>query len=239
MKNNRFLFITFLLFFYNSTCYAQKSEQLNQYGLSILNSVSNYKLLVDRDKGRAMADIRSVIPNVEFDFRYATTNNFMKQKLYPSIKTTYLRMDALTRLKLVQSELNSMGLGIKIFDAYRPYGITVKMWEMIHDDRYVADPSKGSGHNRGIAVDLTIVEVASQKELDMGTGYDNFTDSAHHSFMQLPPSVMKNRQLLKTLMEKNGFKIFETEWWHYSLPNANDYELLNLSFGELKRCSRN
>src|SRR5437867_1601617 len=83
-------------------------------------------------------------------------------------------------------ELNEKGLGLKIFDAYRPYSVTVKFWELIKDERYVANPSKGSGHNRGIAVDLTIIHLKTNEELNMGTGFDNFTDTAHQAFVNLP-----------------------------------------------------
>jgi D-alanyl-D-alanine dipeptidase len=104
------------------------------------------------------------------------------------------------------------------------------MWELVHDERYVANPANGSGHNRGISVDLTIVDLVSGRELDMGTGFDNFTDSAHHSFASLPASVLRNRRLLKATMEKYGFKALETEWWHYSWPNDHRYDVLDIGF---------
>lgn len=128
-----------------------------------------------------------------------------------------------------------MGLGLKIFDAYRPYAVTEKFWELVHDERYVANPANGSGHNRGTSLDLTIIYLENGQELNMGTGFDNFTDTAHHSFTNLPESILQNRMLLKSLMEQNGFKALETEWWHYSLPNSKQYELLNLSFKKLSR----
>lgn len=127
------------------------------------------------------------------------------------------------------------GLGLKIFDAYRPYAVTEKFWELVHDERYVANPANGSGHNRGTSLDLTIIYLENGQELNMGTGFDNFTDTAHHSFTNLPESILQNRMLLKSLMEQNGFKALETEWWHYSLPNSKQYELLNLSFKKIKQ----
>ncbi len=131
-----------------------------------------------------------------------------------------------------------MGFGLKIFDAYRPYSVTEKMWEPIKDDRYVADPKKGSGHNRGIAVDLTIINLKTTKELPMGTGYDNFTDTAHQNFTALPKEILVNRNILKSLMEKHGFIALESEWWHYFLPNARDFELLDIPFKKLKNITR-
>ena len=103
------------------------------------------------------------------------------------------------------------------------------------DERYVAHPAKGSGHNRGIAVDLTIIKLSTGKELEMGTGFDNFSDTAHHTFTALSAEILQNRNLLRNLMEKYGFKIYPEEWWHYSLPDAAKYEILDLEFKKLKK----
>jgi len=112
------------------------------------------------------------------------------------------------------------------------------MWEKVKDDRYAADPSKGSGHNRGAAVDLTLINLKTKKELPMGTGFDNFTDSAHPGFNQLPDSILANRNLLKSVMEKYGFKQLSTEWWHFYLPNSTSFELLDISFADLKKMGK-
>lgn len=183
-----------------------------------------------------MIELKTVMPTLIYDLRYSTENNFVKKALYPAFtSTTFLRLPAANALANVQKELRQKGLGLKIFDAYRPYSVTVKFWELIKDERYVANPSKGSGHNRGLAVDLTIIDLNTGKELDMGTGFDNFTDTAHHTFTALSETVLKNRTLLKEVMLKYGFKLFETEWWHYSWPNDRNYEVLDLSFEKLKR----
>jgi D-alanyl-D-alanine dipeptidase len=98
----------------------------------------------------------------------------------------------------------------------------------------VAHPAKGSGHNRGIAVDLSLIDLRTGKEIDMGTDFDNFTDSAHHTFTKLDEPVLKNRDLLRKEMIQAGFVPLETEWWHYALPNGAGYPLLNISFNKLK-----
>ncbi len=186
-----------------------------------------------------MIELKSAIPNLVYDLRYSTEDNFVKQPLYPrSTSVTFLRLPAANALTNVQKELAEKGMGLKIFDAYRPYSVTVKFWELIKDERYVANPAKGSGHNRGLAIDLTIVDLKTGKELDMGTGFDNFTDTAHHTFTALPQSVLQNRKILKEVMLKHGFKLFETEWWHYSWPNDRNYEVLDLSFEKLLRLSK-
>lgn len=212
--------------------------QLNQYGLPVIKKLSTFQSIIEKSPAKRMVDLRKTIPFIRFDLRYATGNNFLHKKIYPALNTSFLRTDAAAALKKVQAELNQKGLGLKIFDAYRPYAATEMMWELVKDDRYAADPKKGSGHNRGIAVDLTIIDLRTKNELAMGTGFDNFTDSAHHDFTALPAAVSQNRLLLKNTMEKYGFKALETEWWHYSLPNAADYELLDLSFNDLKKLSK-
>jgi D-alanyl-D-alanine dipeptidase len=138
----------------------------------------------------------------------------------------------------VQQELLERNLALKIWDAYRPYSVTEKIWGLVRDPRYAADPKTGSGHNRGIAVDATIVDLQTARELAMGTGFDNFSDTAHHDFKQLPATVIQNRLLLRSLMEKHGFAALSSEWWHYYLPSPSRYELLDLSFRQLGRLSK-
>jgi D-alanyl-D-alanine dipeptidase len=176
------------------------------------------------------------MPELVYDLRYATHNNFTQQRLYPkNTREAYLRLPAARALQLVQQQLKEKGLGLKIYDAYRPYMVTVKFWELIKDERFVAHPSKGSGHNRGTAIDLTIINLSTGEELDMGTGYDDFSEKAHHNFQQLPKEVVANRNLLRNLMREAGFVLFETEWWHYSLPNATRFDVLDLSLKKIKR----
>jgi len=211
---------------------------MNKYGLWVINDMAQLQIMAVKNPAKAMVDLKQTSSSLLFDLRYAGTNNFMHQKLYPPIKTTYLRKAAADSLASVQQELSSIGLGLKIFDAYRPYSVTEKLWEPVKDDRYAADPKKGSGHNRGIAVDITIIRLSSKEELDMGTGFDNFSDTAHHAFKNLPETVLQNRLLLKTTMEKHGFKALDSEWWHYYLPNTTAYELLDIDFKKLKQLNK-
>ncbi|HUR67230.1 MAG TPA: M15 family metallopeptidase [Chitinophagaceae bacterium] len=195
-----------------------------------------YKRQVKKDPAKKMIELKSLAPSIVYDLRYATLNNFMKRLMYPSgTKQTYMRLPAATALHQVQQELNTMGLGLKIFDAYRPYSVTVKFWELVKDERYVAHPGKGSGHNRGVAVDLTIIDLKNGKELDMGTGFDNFSDTAHHTFTKFSKEILKNRELLRSIMEKNGFKMYAEEWWHYAWPESSRYEILDIDFKKFRK----
>jgi D-alanyl-D-alanine dipeptidase len=202
------------------------------------NPVKNPKIYwqqVQSDSLLRMIEVKTFIPSIIYDLRYSTKNNFTKTKLYKSGKETFLRLGVANALKKVESDLNRQGFGLKIFDAYRPYSVTKKMWDLIHDDRYVANPSKGSGHNRGLAVDLTIINLKDGSELSMGTGFDNFTDTAHQTFKNLPADILANRKLLREAMEKYGFHALETEWWHFSWPNDRNYDVLDIDFKKLRK----
>ncbi len=202
----------------------------------LTNKWDDYQKQVKKDSLKRMVELRTMIPGIVYDLRYATVNNFMRRLMYPvGTNTTYLRLPAAIALKKVQAELSNIGLGLKIFDAYRPYAVTVKFWELIKDERYVAHPKNGSGHNRGVAVDLTIIDIKTGKETNMGTGFDNFSDTAHHSFTNISQGIRENRSLLKMLMEKHGFRPYNDEWWHYSWPNAGKFEILDIDFKKLKK----
>lgn len=207
---------------------------LNKYGLPVVNTASLYRALVAADSNQALIDLKTYIPKIRTDVKYATTDNFTHQVLYPQADV-YLRLPAAKALKAVQQELNGKGLGLKIFDGYRPYSITEKMWTIVPDDRYAADPHKGSGHNRGVAVDLTLIDLRTGKELPMPTGFDNFTEKAHHDYPLTDTTVMANRKLLRDIMEKHGFIPLPTEWWHYYLKDFERYALMDLSFQGLKK----
>ncbi len=234
MARNCWMFFLLLPFL----CEAQQLRK-SKYGADVLKHTGWFKKSCSADSNKRMVELQSLAPSIVYDLRYSTENNFVKQALYPQYTSvTFLRLPAANALANVQRELAQKGLSLKIFDAYRPYAVTEKFWELIKDERYVANPAKGSGHNRGLAVDLTIIDLKTGQELDMGTGFDNFSDTAHHTFTTLPETVLNNRKLLKEVMLKHGFRLFETEWWHYSWPNDRNYEVLDLSFEKLLRLSK-
>lgn len=216
---------------------AQKDSP-NPYNLQIISTIPEFKQACRQNTLNEMWDLRDHIPSIRLDLKYSTKDNFLHHELYPHLTTSYLRKPAAEALAAVQKELAGQGLGLKIWDAYRPYPVTVQMWEAVPDERYAANPKYGSGHNRGVAVDLTLVNLQTGSELDMGTGFDHFSDTAHIDFKQLPANVLANRKLLQTTMEKHGFNVLNTEWWHFYLPNAKDYALLGISFANLRKMKR-
>lgn len=229
IKNNRLLSTLCVVIFLSV---ATESVLAQKPDFAILKRTKKYKQLVAKDSLQRMLELKSVVAGIRYDLRYATTENFTRIRLYPNGDSTYMRLLPALALASIQEEIKKEGLGLKIFDAYRPFQVTVRMWELIKDERYVANPAKGSGHNRGLAVDLTLINLVTGEELDMGTGFDNFSDTAHHSFKNLPPLVIQNREKLKGLMEKAGFTALPTEWWHYYWPNNRKYDVMDLSFSQ-------
>lgn len=208
--------------------------QITDNELFIIKNSAQYQEWLLRNKGSELIPLKEIINPLYQKVFYATSDNFTGKVLYQQTGL-YLCREAGERLKKVQDSLQSLGLSLLIFDAYRPYAVTVKMWEIVPDERYAANPKNGSGHNRGASVDLTLANARTGEPLPMPTGYDHFSDSAHHGFQGLPPEKAANRDFLKSIMEHFGFVALSTEWWHYSLPNAKRFPLLDLSFKDLKK----
>jgi D-alanyl-D-alanine dipeptidase len=169
--------------------------------------------------------LHSLIPDLLTDVRYATVNNFTGRVLYTT-DILYARHAVVEALKRAQELAHAQRLQLKVFDAYRPLSIQRLMWSIVPDERFVADPAKGSRHNRGCALDLTLCD-AGGGELDMGTGYDEFTDKAAATYSDLPESVLNNRRLLTSIMKQAGFTVLPSEWWHFDLDGWEKFAILN------------
>lgn len=180
--------------------------------------------------------IKQLIPDIVLDLRYNTINNFCHQKLYTTDEA-YLSIGAIKRLIVIQDSLRKIlsyngvsypqGLGLLIYDGYRPRSVQYLMWEFFQAP-YVADPNVGSIHNRGGAVDVSIVNLATVQPLQMPTDFDFFGPQASHSYMNLPANVIANRTLLYNMMVYvGGFNPYDVEWWHYTYPPSSNYQLLD------------
>jgi D-alanyl-D-alanine dipeptidase len=153
--------------------------------------------------------------NFVYDMKYATEDNFLKAKVYDCAEC-YLRYKTVKALINANDQFMKRGFKIKLFDCYRPLDVQKKMWSIISDPQYVANPSKGSIHNRGGAVDISLVNFDGQ-EVNMGTTFDFFGKEASHDFNGLSKSIKSNRKLLRKIMIEAGFNSFDSEWWHYNL----------------------
>ena len=183
-------------------------------------------LAVSAQVDTAIVYLGSIDSTVVMDVKYATTDNFVGKVLYSTNKV-YLRKAVAEKLSEANSYLKeNYNLSIKIFDGYRPLSVQKQMWEIYPDDRYVANPIKGSRHNRGAAVDITLID-SDGNELEMGTPYDDFTNKAHYAYQNLPKQVLENRKLLREVMDKFGFDPITSEWWHFDFRGWTKFPILD------------
>lgn len=173
-----------------------------------------------------LTDIQAVAPDVQLEIRYATTQNFVRRKLYSQARCL-LRPRVAGRLAQVQTDLKSQGLGLKVYDCYRPLSVQKQLWQMVPDPNYVADPARGSRHNRGSAVDLTLVD-GKGKELEMPSQYDEFSARSHLDYTGGSPVSLKHRQILQRAMHRRGFVSLASEWWHFDAPDWQQYPILDV-----------
>ncbi|MDN3504785.1 MAG: M15 family metallopeptidase [Rhabdochlamydiaceae bacterium] len=181
----------------------------------------------------SLVNIKDIDPSITIDIRYATFNNFTNQKLY-STPLCFLQDEVAKALKQAQNYLRLIGLGLKIFDGYRPLSVQKLLWDILPNPKFVADPHNGASfHNRGAAVDVTLINFETKQELVMPTEFDSFDNRAHSFYPDLPEKVIKNRSLLQYAMTKNGFEVLPTEWWHFNYSGGAKFALLDIPIGEL------
>ncbi|MCM8767688.1 MAG: M15 family metallopeptidase [Candidatus Omnitrophica bacterium] len=180
-----------------------------------------------------LVNIKKIIPDIVLDIRYATKNNFTGKVLYPS-PDCFVAKEVALSLKKVNEDLKKQGYKLKIFDGYRPLSIQKILWEFLPDPRFIANPEKGSAHNKGYAVDVSLVDLNGNDVL-MPTDYDEFSERANPNYNGLPPLALKHRRILHNTMKKYGFIPSKTEWWHFFYPGYKNKPNLDISFEELKR----
>ncbi|MES2199286.1 MAG: M15 family metallopeptidase [Chlamydiota bacterium] len=162
-----------------------------------------------------LVDIKLISANIQVDLKYATADNFTGQVVY-DFQDCFVSREVALRLSDVQAELEMMGLGLKIWDGFRPMAAQWKFWELVPDERYVSNPLKGGRHTRGTAVDVTLV-TKDHKELVMPSAFDDFSEKAHRNYKEGSEESLKNSFLLQEVMERHGFIGMPTEWWHFDL----------------------
>ena len=159
--------------------------------------------------------VKDYIPDILVELKYATANNFTGHVIY-EFQDVYRRYGTVKKLMLVQQELRNMGLGLKIWDGFRPVSAQFRLWEVLPDPTYVANPNVGySNHSRGYAVDLTLVD-ADGNEIEMPTGFDDFSALADRDYSDCSEETAANAMLLQNMMEKHGFSGYFGEWWHFN-----------------------
>jgi D-alanyl-D-alanine dipeptidase len=184
------------------------------FNITIITAQNNAEQIADT----TFVNLKEYSQDFVYDMKYATEDNFLKAKVY-DCPECFLRLKTVRSLINANKDFIKQGFKIKLFDCYRPLSIQTKMWEIVPNPKYVADPKKGSIHNRGGAVDITLVD-RNGEELDMGTPFDFFGSKASHDYKKLSKRVISNRKFLKKIMIRNGFNSFDSEWWHYNLKTG-------------------
>ena len=210
----RIIYILFLCFLISC-----KSSHLSSKKSSFILDITKE---VDSN---AFVNLRNYSNDFVFDMKYATADNFLKEKVYPCDEC-FLRVKTVKALLEANKSFLTKGYRIKLYDCYRPKSIQKKMWKIVPDANFVANPKKGSIHNRGGAVDISLVDSLGV-EVNMGTKFDFFGEEASHNYQNLSKEILDNRKFLKEIMLQHNFKSFDSEWWHYNLNGSNKDKISN------------
>jgi D-alanyl-D-alanine dipeptidase len=183
-----------------------------------------------------LVEIVKLDPTVRLDIRYATTNNFMHRPMY-TMPQAYLQRPAAEALVRAHRALKSKGYGILVFDGYRPWTVTKQFWDAATDEQrkieFVANPKKGSRHNRGCAADISLFELSTGKEVKMPSEYDEFSERAYPSYTGGTTEARALRDLLRSAMEAEGFTVYPFEWWHFDYNDWRSYGIMDVPFEQL------
>lgn len=181
-----------------------------------------------------LVDLTTLDPGIRLDIRYATSDNFLSTPLYAQPRA-FLQRPAAEALARAHSALMKRGYGLLIHDAYRPWWVTKVFWEAtpVELREFVADPAQGSRHNRGCAVDLTLYDLSTGETVQMPGGYDEMTERSYPDYSGGTARQRGHRDLLRQVMEQEGFTVYETEWWHFDFKDWKEYPILNLGFENL------
>jgi zinc D-Ala-D-Ala dipeptidase len=183
-----------------------------------------------------LVELIKLDPTIKLDIRYATKNNFLGRPVYKQARA-FLQRPAAEALARINRSLRQQGYGLIIHDGYRPWYVTKIFWDVTPEDKkiFVADPAKGSRHNRGCAVDLSLFDLKTGLEVKMPSEYDEMTERAHINYACATPEARRLRDLLRAAMEAEGFAVYEPEWWHYDYKDWKEYGIGNAKFSKIGR----
>ncbi len=182
-----------------------------------------------------LVELTKLDNTIKLDIRYARVDNFVGKAVYPEARA-FMQRPAAEALLRVHQKLKKQGFGLVIFDGYRPWSVTKLFWEVTPEDKrkFVANPRIGSKHNRGCAVDLSLFNLRTGKFIEMPTDFDDFTEKASPNYKGGTKQQRKNRDLLRTTMEADGFTVNVNEWWHFDYKDWQDYDIYDIAFSEIE-----
>ena len=215
MKLPHAIFIAFILFSLNG-CRSQPPQETGDF------------------KPTDLVELIKLDSTIHLDIRYATSNNFVGRPVYKEARA-FLQRPAAESLVKANRSLKPLGYGLVVFDGYRPWSVTKLFWEVTPPDKkqFVADPAKGSRHNRGCAVDLSLYDLKTGKEIEMTGNYDEMTERSYPDYTGGTEQQRKMRDLLRSKMEVQGFTVYEYEWWHFDYKDWKMYRITNEPFSKI------
>jgi D-alanyl-D-alanine dipeptidase len=186
-------------------------------------------------KNSDLVELIKLDPSFKLDIRYATNNNLVGKPVYTEARA-FLQRPAAMQLVAVNKELKSLGYGLIIFDGYRPWSVTKTFWDITSKEnkKFVANPKDGSRHNRGCAIDLSLYDLETGKPVVMTGDYDEMTERSYPNYKGGTVEQREMRDLLRSIMETHGFKVYEYEWWHFDFQGWEEYRIQNIQFSEIK-----
>jgi len=185
-------------------------------------------------KDTDLVELNTLDPTIKLDIRYATTNNFTGKAVYKEARA-FLQRPAAEALVSVNASLKPLGYGLVVFDGYRPWAVTKLFWDITSEEnkKFVADPAKGSKHNRGCAVDLSLYDLSTGKEIEMTGNYDEMSERSYPTYAGGTEQQRKMRDLLRSKMEAQAFTVYEYEWWHFDYKDWKQYRITNVPFNRI------
>lgn len=185
-----------------------------------------------------LVELTALDPSIRLDVRYATADNFLGRPVYREARA-FLQRPAAEALVRAHRKLAEKGWGLMVFDGYRPWSVTKAFWDATPEDKklFVANPARGSRHNRGCSVDLTLFDLATGKPADMGAGYDEMSPRSYVTWEGGTKEQLDRRELLRGTLEREGFFVYPWEWWHFDYKDWRDYPLLDLPFERLGKAA--
>jgi zinc D-Ala-D-Ala dipeptidase len=186
-------------------------------------------------KNSDLVELIKLDPSIKLDIKYATNDNLTGEPVYKEARA-FMQRDAAMALIKANSALKAEGYSLLIFDGYRPWSVTKLFWDKTSEEnkRFVADPKKGSKHNRGCAVDLTLFDLKTGKQVDMPSVYDEMSERAYPNYTGGTEEARRLRDLLRSKMEEQGFAVYDYEWWHFDYKDWKSYRINNIPFSEIK-----
>ncbi len=177
-----------------------------------------------------LVDVAALEPSILLDVRYATADNFVGRPVYPPGTRVLLQRPAADAVVRAHHRLAAHGYGLVLLDGYRPWSVTKLFWDVTPPDRraFVADPKEGSRHNRGCAIDVTLYDLDSGRQVEMPSAYDDFSERAHPDYEGGPVEARARRELLRMVMENEGFAIYPNEWWHFDFGDWEEWPVMNV-----------